>query len=379
MPQLTSEQRLVRDTVRQFAQTEVRKIARRMDEEDWWPAEIVPKMGALGLMGLTVPEDLGGAGMDTYSAALAIEELARESGSLCLSVSAHNSLSTGHILTMGSDEQKQRWVPRLAKGEFVGAWALTEPQSGSDAASIQTTAERDGDEYVLDGQKQFCTNGHIADTIVVMAKTDPKAGVDGISAFVVEKDTDGMKLGNKEDKLGCRGSPTSQIYIDDCRVSADNRLGNEGEGFTGAMRTLDAGRIFIGAMALGLGEAALAKSLEYSQDRKQFGVPIAKHQAIQWKLADMATQLQAARLLIHKAAALRDAGEDFTLAASMAKLFASEAAMAATTEAIQVHGGNGYITDYEVERYFRDVKICEIGEGSSEVQRMVIAKQYGLR
>jgi alkylation response protein AidB-like acyl-CoA dehydrogenase len=376
---LTAEQQLIRQTVRQFAQTEVRAVARRMDEEDWWPDELVPKLGSLGLLGMTVPQDLGGAGMDAVSAAIAVEELARESGGLCLSVCAHNSLATGHLYAMGNDVQRKTWVPALASGKTIGAWALTEPQAGSDAASLQTVAEKDGDHYVLNGQKQFITNGHIADTFVVMAKTDPEAGIKGISAFVVTKGTKGLVVGKKEEKMGCRGSPTSQIYLEDCRVPAKNRLGAEGEGFTGAMRTLDGGRIFIGAMALGLGEAALSKSLEYAKERQQFGVPISQHQAIQFKLADMATDLSAARLLLHKAATLRDEGKDFTQAASMAKLFASEAAMRATTQAIQIHGGNGYITDYEVERYFRDVKLCEIGEGSSEVQRMVIAKQLGLR
>jgi alkylation response protein AidB-like acyl-CoA dehydrogenase len=376
---LTSEQELVRKTVREFAQTRVRAIARRMDDEDWWPAELVPEMGALGLLGMTVPQQYGGAGMDTVTASLCVEEIARESGGLCLSVCAHNSLATGHILTMGDEDQKQRWVAPLAQGRYMGAWALTEPSAGSDAASIQTTAVRDGDVYRINGQKQFCTNGHIADTIVVMAKTSPDDGIHGISAFVVEKDMAGLKLGKKEDKIGCRGSPTSQLYFDDMEVPVANRLGEEGEGFTGAMKTLDTGRIFIASMALGLGEAALAKSVEYAKERKQFGVAIANHQAIQWKLADMATTLQAARLLTHKAARLRDAGQDITMAASMAKLYASEVAMKATTDAIQIHGGNGYIKDYEVERYFRDVKICEIGEGSSEIQRRVIAKQLGLR
>lgn len=376
----TSEHELLRKTVREFAQREIAPLARKIDRDDWWPDELVPKMARLGLLGVTVPQELGGAGLDTVSYALVIEEIARVSGSVALSVAAHNSLGTQHLLREGTQEQVRRFVPPLAKGEHLGAWALTEPSSGSDAAGLQTTATRKGKGWTLNGQKQFITNGHIAHTFTVMAKTDPSQGIRGITAFIVDRDTKGFLVGKKEDKMGCRGSPTSQLYFDDCWVPDDRVLGAKlGEGFTGAMKTLDAGRISIGAMALGLGEAAYAKSVEYAKTRNAFGGPIAKLEAVQWKIADMRTRLDAARLLINKAATRKDQGEPFGLDASVAKLFASEVGTWATSQAIQIHGGNGYIVDYEVERYFRDAKLCEIGEGTSEVQRMVIAKHLGLR
>ncbi|HLE48362.1 MAG TPA: acyl-CoA dehydrogenase family protein, partial [Candidatus Thermoplasmatota archaeon] len=325
-------------------------------------------------------EEHGGAGLDTVSYAIVIEEISRASGSIGLSVAAHNSLGTQHIYKAGTQDQVDEFVPPLARGEKLGAWALTEPQSGSDAAGLETLAKREGDGWRIDGQKQFCTNGHIAHTFTVMAKTDPTKGVRGISAFIIDKGAKGLTIGKKEDKLGCRGSPTSQLYFDDCFVPDSRVLGKKlGEGFTGAMKTLDAGRISIGAMALGLGEAAYAKSVEYSRSRQAFGGPISKLQAIQWKIADMRTRLDASRLLIQKAATLKDQGQPFGQEAAVAKLYASEVGMWATSQAIQIHGGNGYITDYEVERYFRDVKLCEIGEGTSEIQRMIIAKNLGLK
>jgi alkylation response protein AidB-like acyl-CoA dehydrogenase len=376
----TSDHDLLRRTVREFAQREIAPLAKKIDHDDWWPAELVPKMAELGLLGVTVAEEDGGAGLDTVSYAIVVEEISKVSGSVGLSVAAHNSLGTQHIYKAGTKEQIKRFVPALASGKKLGAWALTEPAAGSDAASLQTVSKKEGDGWSITGQKQFITNGHIADTFTVMAKTDPKQGVRGITAFIVDKGTKGFTLGQKEDKLGCRGSPTSQLSFDDCWVPNDRVLGNKlGEGFTGAMKTLDAGRISIGAMALGLGEAAYEKSLEYAKSRQAFGQPIAKLQAIQWKIADMRTKLDASRLLINRAANLKDQGQPFGREAAVAKLFASEVGMWATNQAIQIHGGNGYITDYEVERYFRDVKLCEIGEGTSEVQRMVIAKHLGLK
>ncbi|HLE47105.1 MAG TPA: acyl-CoA dehydrogenase family protein [Candidatus Thermoplasmatota archaeon] len=376
----SSEHELLRQTVREFCQREIAPIAKKIDEEDEWPDALTPKLAAQGLLGVTVAEEHGGAGLDTVSYTIVVEEISRASGSVGLSVAAHNSLGTQHIYKGGTKKQVEEFVPPLARGEKLGAWALTEPQSGSDAASLESVATRDGDGWKLNGQKQFCTNGHIAQTFTVMAKTDPTKGVRGITAFIIDKGTKGLTVGKKEDKLGCRGSPTSQLYFDDCWVPNERVLGEKlGEGFTGAMKTLDAGRISIGAMALGLGEAAYAKSLEYSKTRHAFGGPIGKLQAVQWKIADMRTRLDAARLLIYKAATLKDQGEPFGQAAAVAKLYASETGMWATSQAIQIHGGNGYITDYEVERYFRDVKLCEIGEGTSEVQRMVIAKNLGLK
>lgn len=376
---LTPEHDLIRKTVNEFAQTRVAALARKIDQEDYWPQELVPEVARLGLWGVMVPTEYGGAGLDTMSWSIVMEELSKASGSLALSLAAHNSLGTGHILLHGSAEQKKTFLPDLATGRKLAAWALTEPTSGSDSAGLQTVARRKGEGWVLSGSKQFITNGHVANTFVVMAKTSPERGTKGISAFILDRKTDGFEVGKKEDKMGCRGSPTSQLFFDECPVPAQNLIGNPGEGFVQTMRVLDGGRIGIAAMALGLGQAALDRSIAYAKERKQFGQPIAHHQAIQWKLADMATRLDAARLLIRKAAWRRDQGLPFGQDASTAKLFASEAAMDATREAIQVHGGNGFIVDYDVERFYRDAKLCEIGEGTSEVQRMVIAKYLGLR
>jgi hypothetical protein len=375
----TPEQELIRQTMRNFAEAEVRPIAARMDEEDRWPAELVPRMAELGLMGMTVKAEHGGTGLDAVSYNIAIEEIARVSGSLALSLAAHNGLGISHIYSQGDEAQRERYVRPMASGRKVGAWCLTEPGAGSDAAGLQSTAVRDGDGWAINGQKQFITNGHIADVFTIMAKTDPQAGPRGITAFVAEKGDKGLKLGKKEDKLGMRGSITSQLYFEDLWVPDASVVGGVGNGFSGTMRTLDAGRIAIGSLALGLAQGAFDASLAYAQERRQFGKPIAANQAIQWKLADMATQIDAARLLIQQAATRKDQGLPFTKEASMAKLYASEVGMWVTTQAIQVHGGNGYIRDYPVERMFRDVKLCEIGEGSSEVQRMVIAKAIGLR
>ena len=376
----TAEHELIRQTMRDFAQQKVAPIAAKMDEDDWWPTELVPEMGAMGLMGMVVPQELGGAGVDTVSYNIAIEEIAAVSGSLALSLAAQNGLGYGHILGQGTPEQVQKYIPKLASGEHIGAWCLTEPTAGSDAAGLQTTATRDGDGWVINGQKQFITNGHIADVFTIMAKTDPSAGAKGITAFIGEKGMKGLNLGNKEDKLGMRGSITSQLYFEDLYIPDENVIGGEaglGMGFIGTMQTLDAGRIAIGSLALGLAQGAYDASLAYSKERKQFGKPIGSNQAIQWKLADMATEIDAARLLLQRAAVLKDQGKPFTREAAMGKLFASEVGMRATTQAIQIHGGNGYTKDYPVERMFRDVKLCEIGEGSSEVQRMVISRAIG--
>jgi butyryl-CoA dehydrogenase len=388
--QYTPEQQLVRQTMRDFAQGEVAPLARRMDEEDWWCDTLVPRMAELGLLGMTVKAEHGGAGLDTVSYNIAIEEIARVSGSLALSLAAHNGLGISQIYTQGNDEQRERYVRPMAQGKKIGAWCLTEPGAGSDAAGLSTRAVRDGDGWSITGEKQFITNGHIADVFTIMARTGPKgkgAGAEStpanrareITAFVAEKGAKGLTLGKKEDKLGMRGSITSAIHFDDLWVPDEAMVGQEGEGFVGTMKTLDAGRIAIGSLALGLAQGAFDASLAYAQERKQFGKPIAANQAIQWKLADMATQIDAARLLLTRAATRKDQGLPFTQEASMGKLYASEVGMWVTTQAIQVHGGNGYTKDYPVERMFRDVKLCEIGEGSSEVQRMVIAKTIGLR
>ncbi len=379
--QPTPEQELIRQTMREFAETRVAPIAQKMDEDDYWPTELEPELAQMGLMGMVAPQEYGGAGVDTVSYNIAIEEIARVSGSLALSLAAQNGLGYGHILGQGTPEQKEKYVTPMASGQAWGAWCLTEPSAGSDAAGLQTTAVREGDGWLINGQKQFITNGHIAKTFTIMAKTDPSKGAKGITAFIGEAGEKGLNLGNKEDKLGMRGSITSQIYFEDLWLPDDRVIGGEagmGKGFTGTMQTLDAGRIAIGSLALGLAQGAYDASLEYAMERKQFGKPIGANQAIQWKLADMATQIDAARLLLQRAAVLKDQGKPFTQEASMGKLYASEIGMWATTQAIQIHGGNGYTKDYPVERMFRDVKLCEIGEGSSEVQRMVIARNLGM-
>jgi alkylation response protein AidB-like acyl-CoA dehydrogenase len=309
---------------------------------------------------------------------IALEEISRYCGSTGLTVEAHNSLGIGHIFEHGTKEQKEKYLPKLCSGEGFAAWALTEPNAGSDAASLQTTAVLEGDEWVINGTKQFITTGDIADVVVVMCKTDKEKGAKGISAILVDKDTKGFKVGQLEDKLGLRGSRTAELIYDNCHVPKENLIGEINLGFIGAMNILDRGRTAIGALSVGIARGALEDSLEYAQQRQQFGRPIGKFQAIQWKIADMATEIDAARLLVHRAALLEDNGVPFGIEASMAKLFASDIALKATNNAIQIFGGYGYTRDYPVERYFRDVKLCQIGEGTSEVQRIVISKKLGL-
>jgi butyryl-CoA dehydrogenase len=309
---------------------------------------------------------------------IALEEISRVCGSTGLTVEAHNSLGAGHIYEKGTEEQRKKYLPKITGGEGLAAWALSEPNAGSDAAATQTTAVLDKDEWVINGTKQFITSGDIAEVVTVMAKTDKTKGAKGISAFIVEKDTPGFKVGQLEDKLGLRGSHTAELIFEDCRVPKENMLDTEGMGFVGAMNILDRGRTAIGAMSVGIAQGAFEESLNYAKERQQFGKPIGKFQAIQWMLADMATEIEAARLLVYRAAYMEDQNVRFTKEASMAKLFASEMAMRATVKAIQIFGGYGYTTDYPVERFYRDIKLCTIGEGTSEVQRMVIARQLGL-
>ena len=375
---LTDNQKLFQKTIREFCEKEIKPIASKIDKEEFFPWDLYKKMGKMGLMGMTVPQKYGGAGIDRVSYMIALEEISRVCGSTGITVEAHNSLGIGHIYEMGTEEQRKKYLPRLTSGEALAAWALTEPNSGSDAAAAQTTAVLDGDEWVLNGTKQFITSGDIAEVVTVMAKTDKTKGAKGISAFIVEKGTPGFKVGQLEDKLGLRGSHTAELIFEDCRIPKENLLGEENMGFIGAMNILDRGRTAIGAMSVGIARGALEDSIEYAKQRQQFGRPISKFQAIQWKIVDMATEIDAARLLVYRAAYLEDNNQPFTREASMAKLFASEAAMRATRNAIQIFGGYGYTTEYPLERYFRDVKLCEIGEGTSEVQRMVIAKRLGL-
>jgi len=371
---LTEEQQMIHDVVRAFAEKELKPIAGRIDREKDIPRELLQTMGEMGLMGLTVPQEYGGAGCDTISYVLVLEEIARYCASTALTVEAHNSLGLGHVFEKGSEDLRRTVVPKLASGEWLGAWALTEAGGGSDAAAMRTTAVRDGDKYVINGSKCFITGGSIADTIVVLAKTDPAKGAKGISAIMVEKGTAGMTYGKDEDKLGVRGTHTTELFFEDCRVPVANRLDREGNGFIGAMQVLDRGRTGIGAVAVGIARGALEESIEYAKKREAFGKPIGAFQGIQWMLADAATRVDAARLLVLRAAAMESAGARYSKQASMAKLFASETAMKVAMDAVQIHGGYGYSADCPVERYFRDAKLCEIGEGTNQIQKMIIAR-----
>ncbi len=375
---LTDNHKLFKKTIREFCEKNIKPLAEKIDKEEYFPKDLYKKMGQMGLMGMTVPQEYGGAGIDRISYMIALEEISRICGSTGIIVEAHNSLGVGHICERGTEEQKKKYLPKLTSGEALSSWALTEPNAGSDASAGQTTAVLEKDEWVINGQKQFITNAREAEVFVVMAMTDKSKGAKGISAFIVEKDTPGFRVGQLEDKLGLRGSSTGELILEDCRVPKDNLLGKINLGFIGAMDILDRGRTAVGAMSVGIARGCLEESIEYAKQRQQFGRPISKFQAIQWKIADMATNIEAARLLVYRAAFLEDQKENFTKEAAMAKLFASEKAMDAATQAIQIFGGYGYTREYPVERYFRDVKLCEIGEGTSEIQRLVIARQLGL-
>jgi alkylation response protein AidB-like acyl-CoA dehydrogenase len=371
---LNEEQQMIQALARDFAEKEVKPIAAQLDAEARFPHETVKRMGELGLMGIAVPETYGGSGADTVAYVLALEEIAKVCASHAVIMSVNNSLYCDPVLKYGTEEQRARFLAPFASGQQIGCFALTEPQAGSDATNQHTLAVRDGDRYRLNGRKVFVTNGREASVALVFAQTDPAKAHHGISAFLVEKGTPGFLVPKVEDKLGIRASDTAEFVFEDCRVPAANRLGAEGMGFTIAMSTLDGGRIGIAAQALGIAAGAFELSVAYAKERKSFGVPIAQHQMVQWMLADMATAIDAARLLIWRAAALKDAGRPFGPDAAMAKLFASEMAMKVTTDAIQVHGGYGFIKEYQVERYFRDAKITQIYEGTSQIQKLVIAR-----
>ena len=370
---LTDEQELIRGMVREFAAAEVAPIAAEIDRDHRFPAELLPKMADLNLLGIPYPEELGGAGADHVSYVIAIEELARVCATTSLIVSVHTSLGTWPIYAFGTQAQKDRYLPELITGRRLSAFALTEPGAGTDAAAGTATAVLSGDEYVLNGSKIFITNGGYADVFIVTAKTDPTKGARGISAFIVERDAPGFTVGEGERKLGIRASSTPPLYFADCRVPKDALLGGEGNGFKVAMQTLDGGRIGISAQALGIAQGALDASIAYSKERVQFGKSIASLQAIQWMIADMVTDIEAARLLVYRAASCHDNGRPYSAEGAMAKLFASETATRVAGKAIQIHGGAGYMESYPVERAYRDAKITEIYEGTSEVQRMVIA------
>ena len=371
---LSEEQQLLKKTVREFAEKELAPHSREWDEKQEFPREIFTKAGELGLMGATWPAQYGGAGLSTAEYAIAIEELSRVDAGVALSIAAHNSLCSGHIFLVGTEEQKKKYLTPLAQGKWVGAWGLTENSAGSDAGGTKTTAVLDGDSWVLNGSKTFITNGRIADVAVVMAVTDKSKGKKGISAFIVEKGTKGFRPGKKEDKLGVRASDTSELVFEDCRIPKENMLGKPGMGFVDTLRILDRGRISIAAFSIGIAQGAFEAALKYSQGRRQFDQPISSFQATQFKLADMAVQIDAARLLMLRAAWLRDSGKDHGLESSMAKLYASEMSVQVALEAIQIHGGYGYVKEYPVERALRDSKLGTIGEGTSEVQRLVIAR-----
>ncbi len=373
--QLSDEQKDLQKSVRDFARREIAPHVLEWDEKSEFPMGVVKELGKLGLMGVIFPTELGGAGLGYVEYVLAIEELSAVDGSVGIIVAAHNSLCSNHVYLAASEEQKRKYIPKLASGEFIGAWGLTEPGSGSDAGSARTTAVRKGDSYILNGTKTFITNGHYADVMVVIAVTDKTAGTHGLSAFIVEKGTKGFRSGKKENKLGLRASDTAEMIFEDCRVPASNLLGKEGDGFIDAMRVLDGGRISIAALSLGIARGAFEAALKYSKERKQFGKAISEFQAIQWKLADMATEIDAARLLTMRAASLKDSGIKSTQESSMAKLYASEVAVRCANEGVQIHGGYGFIKDYPAEKFYRDVKLCTIGEGTSEIQRLVIARQ----
>ena len=372
---LSEEQQLLKKTVRDFAESELAPHSREWDDKQEFPREVFTKLGELGLMGAVWPTEYGGAGLTTLDYALAMEELSRVDAGVALSIAAHNSLCSGHIFLAGSEEQKKKYLVPLAKGEKIGCWGLTENSAGSDAGGTKTTGVKDGDSWVLNGSKTFITNGRIADTAVIMAVTDRNKGKKGISAFIVERGTKGFRPGKKEDKLGVRSSDTSELVLEDCRVPAANLLGKEGNGFVDTLRILDRGRIGIAAWSVGIAQGSLEAALKYAMGRKQFGHAIAEFQGIQFKLADMATQVDAARLLTWRAAARRDAGLEHTVPSSMAKLFATEMAVQVALEAVQIHGGYGFTKDYPVERFLRDSKLGTIGEGTSEVQRLVIARE----
>jgi len=372
---LTEEQEHLRQAIREFAAREVLPNVAAWDEASEFPLEVVKKLGAMGLLGVIFPPEYGGAGLGYVDYVLAIEELASVDGSLGIVVAAHNSLGTNHVFLAGNEAQRKKYIPRFASGEWLAAWALTEPGAGSDASNSRTTAVKRGDRYIINGTKTFITNGRHADAVVVIAATDKSKGTHGLSAFLVEKGTRGFRAGKKENKLGLRASDTSELIFEDCEIPAENLLGVEGEGFIDAMRVLDGGRISIAALALGIARGALDAALKYVKERRQFGKAIAEFQGIQWKLADMATELDAARLLTQRAAVLKDAGRRVTRESSMAKLFASEVAVRICDNAVQLFGGYGFIKDYPVEKYYRDVKLCTIGEGTSEIQRMVIARE----
>jgi alkylation response protein AidB-like acyl-CoA dehydrogenase len=373
--ELPDDIRALQRTVRDFCEKRVKDKAREWDHHERFPLETVRELGQMGLMGMRIPEEFGGAALGNLAVAVVVEEIARYDGSLALTVASHNGLGTSHVRVFGSDEQRRRYLPKLATGEWLGAWGLTEPGSGSDAAGMKTTAVRRGDEWVLNGSKMFITQGTVGDVFVILAVTTPEKKQKGVTAFVLDKQAKGFSQRAIHGKLGMRSSDTAELLLENVVVPDSARVGEVDHGFIDTMKILDGGRITIGALAVGLGRGALEESVKYSKDRAAFGQPISEFQAIKWMLADMQTEIDAARLLVYRSAALADAGQPYSREASMGKLFASEAATRACNKAVQIHGGYGYTREFPVERYLRDAKLCEIGEGTSEIQRSIIARE----
>jgi alkylation response protein AidB-like acyl-CoA dehydrogenase len=372
---ISTERAAILATLREFCAAEIRPHVMEWDERQEFPREVFRKLGELGFLGVLFPEDLGGAGLSTMDYAAIVEEIASVDGSVALSLAAHNSLGSNHIFQFGTDAQRRKYLPKLTSGQWLAAWGLTEAEAGSDAGGTKTTAVRDGDQWVLNGSKNFITNASVGGVAVLMAVTDRSAGRRGISAFIVELGNPGIRVGKKENKLGMRASDTCTLVMEDCRVPAGNLLGAQGEGFVQSMKILDGGRISIAALAVGIARGAFEAALKYARERRQFGRAIAEFEAIQFYLAEMATEIDAARLLTERAAAAKDRGEDITRLSAQAKLYASEVAVRAAERAVQIHGGYGYTKDYPVEKFWRDSKLCTIGEGTSEIQRLVIARQ----
>jgi acyl-CoA dehydrogenase len=372
--EFSEEHKLIADSARDFAEQFIRPHIMDWDEAQHFPKEVLHKAGEMGFMGIFIPEEYGGSGLGYHEYVAIIQEISKVDPSIGLSVAAHNSLCTGHIFYFGNEQQKKKWLPKLASGQWIGAWGLTEHNTGSDAGGMNTTATKDGDYYILNGSKNFITHGISGNIAVVIARTGEKGDSHGMSAFVVERGTPGFSSGKKEDKLGMRASETAELIFDQCRVHKDNMLGSEGEGFVQSLKLLDGGRISIGALSLGIAKGAYEAALKYSKERVQFGKPISSFQGVSFKLSDMATEIQASELLVHKAASMKNKGEKVTATGAMAKMYSSEACVRIANEAVQIHGGYGYIKEYPVEKFYRDSKLCTIGEGTTEIQKLVIAR-----
>lgn len=372
--QFSEEQKMISNSAKDFAEQHIRPHIMKWDESQYFPREILEKAGEMGFMGIFIPEEYGGSGLGYHEYVSIIEEISKVDPSIGLSIAAHNSLCTGHIFYFGNEEQKKKWLPNLASGKHIGAWGLTEHNTGSDAGGMNTTAVKDGDFYLLNGSKNFITHGKSGDVAVVIARTGEKGDSRGMSAFIVEKGTPGFSGGKKEDKLGMRASETAELVFDNCRIPKENIIGNEGDGFVQSLKLLDGGRISIGALSLGISKGAYEAALKYSKERFQFGKPISSFQGVSFKLSDMATEIAASELLIHKAASMKNKGQKVTVQGAMAKMFSSEVCVKIANEAVQIHGGYGYIKEFPVEKFYRDSKLCTIGEGTTEIQKLVIAR-----